>query len=227
MTQPEIVPSPDADELHVRRTREDWLLDAVEQLRPRFKAVGMPLPEMIRVSVGFGLGSKAENKVILGQTWATWAAEDKVSQVFISPEMGDAARVLDVLIHELVHVADDNHSGHKGAFAKAAKALGLVGKMTATTAGEELADEMFMLATELGAYPHSALRTRGATRPRPPKPGEVPEVAGPNPTSGPAPQGTRMLKVSCPEDGYTVRTTAKWLAMGAPSCPCGTVMEQA
>jgi hypothetical protein len=30
-------------------------------------------------------------------------------------------------------------------------------------------------------------------------------------SSGPKPQGTRMLKLVCPEDGYTVRTTAKWL----------------
>jgi len=33
-----------------------------------------------------------------------------------------------------------------------------------------------------------------------------------------------MLKVSCPADGYTVRTTAKWIAVGFPTCPCGTEM---
>ncbi len=43
----------------------------------------------------------------------------------------------------------------------------------------------------------------------------------------PAPkQGTRMLKVICPADGYTIRTTNKWLQVGFPTCPCGTVMRR-
>lgn len=37
--------------------------------------------------------------------------------------------------------------------------------------------------------------------------------------------GTRMLKCECPECGYVVRTTAKWLAIGCPTRPCGTTME--
>ena len=57
---------------------------------------------------------------------------------------------------------------------------------------------------ELGPYPHAAL-TAGLS-------------------SGKPKQGTRMLKVECPEDGYTLRTTAKWLAVGVPTCPCGTEM---
>ena len=35
-------------------------------------------------------------------------------------------------------------------------------------------------------------------------------------------QSTRMLKVLCPSCGYTLRTTARWLAVGFPTCPCGT-----
>jgi hypothetical protein len=30
----------------------------------------------------------------------------------------------------------------------------------------------------------------------------------------------RMLKVQCPSCKYVVRTTAKWLRRGRPSCPC-------
>jgi hypothetical protein len=37
--------------------------------------------------------------------------------------------------------------------------------------------------------------------------------------------GTRMLKVKCPTCDYTVRTTAKWLLVGTPTCPCGDTME--
>jgi hypothetical protein len=41
------------------------------------------------------------------------------------------------------------------------------------------------------------------------------------------PQGTRMLKVQCGSCGYTVRTTAKWIEVGLPLCPCGCGMEVA
>jgi hypothetical protein len=39
--------------------------------------------------------------------------------------------------------------------------------------------------------------------------------------------GSRLLKCECPECGYVVRTTAKWLAVGTPTCPCGKEMEAA
>ena len=216
--------TPEIPELHVRRTREDWLLDAIEALRPKFREIDLPLPEMIRVSVGFGKGATRENSKILGQCWATWKSADKVNQVFISPEMDDAARVLDVLIHELIHVADDCVHGHVKVFRKAAVALGLVGKMTATTAGEELADEMFLLATELGAYPHTKLEPsrRPAEVPVGPEGEPMPPLPG---SSGPKRQGTRMIKIVCPADGYTARTTQKWIDVGLPTCPCGQEME--
>lgn len=209
----------------VIHTRESWLHAAIEDLRPRFVEVGMTLPEKIHVSVGFGFGSKAESKNILGQTWATFASEDGVNHVFISPEINDTARVLATLLHELIHVADDNKHGHRGAFAEAATRLGLEGPMTATTASIELAADMITLAAELGDYPHGALSA--ATRIRQHEPVPVPSGGG-RISSGPAKQGTRMLKVVCPVHGYTVRTTAKWLdSMGFPSCPCGEVMKLA
>lgn len=206
------------------QTREAWLESAIEAFRPRFEEVGMPLPEKIHVSVGFGAGSRRENNVILGQCWASCASEDKANHIFISPEIGDTARVLDVLIHELIHAADDCQSGHKGAFAEAATRLGLEGPMTSTKASVELAAEMICLAETLGQYPHGKLNTTTV---------RVKTPVGPDgrtiPThSGPGKQGTRMLKVYCAESGYTARTTRKWLDLyGAPFCPCHSeVMAQ-
>lgn len=40
-------------------------------------------------------------------------------------------------------------------------------------------------------------------------------------------QGTRLLKIECPECGYVVRTTQKWLDVGLPVCPCGSEMGAA
>lgn len=186
-------------------TREAWLLDAAAALRPIFEEVGETVPAL-RVSVGWP-GGRGKKGNVIGQCWATSAAADGVAQLFISPVLDDAARILDVLAHEIIHAIDDCEHGHRGRFAKVAKAIGLEGKMTATVAGEALKERLAGIAEDLGPFPHAVL--------------------GGGSSSGPKKQGTRMLKVECPEDGYTLRTTAKWLAMGVPTCPCGTEMVAA
>jgi hypothetical protein len=214
-------------------TREEWLHHAIEALRPKFAEIEFPLPEKIHVSVGFGYGAKRESATILGQCWPTTLSEDGLNHIFISPEMDDEARVLDVLIHELVHAADNCRNGHKGAFAKAAKKLGLTGKMTSTVATPELAETLRELAKAIGPYTHAKLYTMGAPiRPKEdPKdaPEEPEEPEGPSAPSGPKKQGTRMIKVQCSAEcecgGYVVRTTAKWIEVGMPVCPFGTVMD--
>jgi hypothetical protein len=41
-------------------------------------------------------------------------------------------------------------------------------------------------------------------------------------------RGTRLIKVACPQCGYTVRTTRQWIETGLPVCgPCETPMEEA
>lgn len=204
-----------------RTTREAWLEAAVEAFRARFIEVGMPLPERVHVSVGFGLGAKAESRKILGQCWKREASADGVNHIFISPEMGDTAQVLATLLHELIHAADNNDHGHRGAFAEAATRLGLEGPMTATTAGIALMAEMMTLAASLGEYPHGALEVATLIRTRQPVP--VPAGGG-KIASGPAPQTSRQVKIECPSCGYNARTTRKWLEVGLPTCPCGTEM---
>lgn len=230
----EVAPQPKAAPVR-EITREEWLHRAIDALRPEFEKVDFPLPEKIHVSVGFGYGAKRESATILGQCWSSGSSEDGVNHLFISPEMKDEARVLDVLIHELVHAADDCKSGHKGAFATAAKALGLTGKMTATVATPELAEKLRELAVSLGSYSHATLYPMGKpirpqADPKPEGPEEDPEEETPV-HSGPKKQGTRMIKVACNKEcecgGYVVRTTAKWIEVGMPICPVGTVMELA
>jgi len=181
-------------------TREGWLNRAVEALREHvFIPAGEHVPP-VRVSVGWPKGGRK----VIGQCWKTTAAADEVSQVFISPVLHEPAEVLETLVHELVHAVDNCESGHRGEFRRIAKEVGLEGKMTATHAGAELLATLMEVAEELGEYPHAAL---------------TPAL------SGVKKQGVRMLKVVCPEDGYIVRTTQKWLDIGTPTCPCGTTME--
>lgn len=209
---------------HAGATREQWLHAAIDAFRPRFAEVGMPIPEQIHISVGFGYGAKRESAVILGQCWSTAASEDGVNHIFISPEMNDTAKVLAALLHELIHAADDNKSGHKGAFAEAATRLGFQGKLTTLDPSIELSVEMMTLAATLGHYPHGALHPMGVPVKTPVGPdGSTIPVAIGRTHSGPSKQGTRMIKCEC-ECGYSVRTTAKWLTVGNPFCPLGHEM---
>lgn len=186
-------------------TREEWLVAAVKALASDFEEIGAPLPQ-VRVSVGWPGGRGRKNSVI-GQCWAGAAASDGVAQVFVSPVLDDVSQVLAVLVHELVHAVDECKSGHKGNFVRLAKAIGLEGPWTSTSAGESLTARLAEVAKDLGTYPHAALAT----------------VDG---ADGPKKQGTRMLKVACVaadegEEAYVVRMTRKWLdTYGAPICPC-------
>lgn len=202
----------------LRKTRESWLEQAIDIFRPRFIEVGLPLPDQVHVSVGFAYGARQENGQVLGQCWARQASDDGVNHLFISPELGDTFDVLETLLHELIHAADDCTSGHKGEFAKAATRLGLRAPMTFTPSSPEVEAELVLIAIELGEYPHGALHPVKARAPVPVGAPEPPKMH-----SGPAKQGTRMIKVACPTCGYTVRLTRRWLDMGAPICPVDSI----
>lgn len=187
-------------------TREEWLRAAVDILRPRFVSVDLPLPEKLRVSCGFPAGSARSKGKAIGQCWVRKASESEHAEIFVSPVLAKATRVLDVLLHELIHAGDDCKSGHKGTFKRVAEHFGLEGKMTATVAGDKLNSwlESDIIAV-IGEYPHSAL------------------CGSPTGTSSPKKQSTRLLKAACVDCGYTVRVTKKWVEeAGAPLCPCNS-----
>lgn len=176
-------------------TREEWLQAGINGLSEMFGAIGETLPE-VYVSVGFPKGSRGKGKVI-GQCHPKGLSEDEKAHVFIHPCLKDSVQVLAVLAHELIHALDNCESGHKGNFARVAKAFGLEGKMTATVAGAELTERLNGLVSVLGEYPHAVLSEGGKK------------------------QSTRMIKCECLECGYIVRTSQKWIdELGAPICTC-------
>ncbi|MFI0469170.1 hypothetical protein ACH347_34290 [Saccharopolyspora sp. 5N102] len=138
-------------------TYELWLEDVIETLHPCFIEVGLPLPERVRASVGFGYAAKCESAKIPYQCRKREAPEDGANHIFISPEIADTAEALAILLHELIHAAANIESGHRGKFAEAATRLGLKRPMTATTASASLMGESIALAAALGDYPHDAL----------------------------------------------------------------------
>lgn len=192
-------------------TREAWLLSAVEKLIPVLEQAGAANIRNRKFQVSVSFPSKSIRKRI-GECWADRASQcGGINNLLISPVLDDAVEVLGVIAHELVHADDNGESGHNGHFRKVATALGLTGKMTATVVGESLKPILEDILTELGAYPHVKLNLGSVRK-----------------------QTTRMLKVECKDDacechdengnGYTVRTTQKWIEIGTPTCPAGTRM---
>jgi hypothetical protein len=186
-------------------TREQWLLCATESIQPLFTEKGIALPEVVRIACGFPRWSRGASHAI-GQCWPHRASGDGASEIFISPALDDPIKVAEVLIHELIHAADDCRSGHRGPFRKMAVAVGLNGPMRATHAGPELRERLNALSARLGPYPHSRLDAH----------------------QNPGKQSTRLVKVVCnrPSHGYSLWTTRMWLDEGTPTCPCGSRMSQ-
>ena len=183
--------------------REQWLQAATEIFRPWFEKRDFSYPDKLRVACSFtGHGVKGN---AIGECWATICSKDSACEIMISPVLDDPSRVLDVLLHELIHAVLGIEEGHGKVFRALATDLGLTGKMTATIASPDLVEDLKPIIEQLGAYPHAALTA----------------MVGPKKK-----QTTRLIKLVCPcEDcGYTVRTTAKWLEVGYPTCPCGEVM---
>src|SRR5215472_15899614 len=173
--------------------RQRWLEAAVEALRARFTDAGYAIPEKVRVSIGWP--KRAASCGAIGECWATEASSDRHAELFISPQLTDAARIVDVLAHELDQARVGTKAGHGKAFKQCALAIGLVGTMRATTAGPEFSAWAEALFKRIGPYPAGFLT-------------DTPK------------QGTRMLKCDCSSCGYTVRITRKWLTLaGPPICP--------
>jgi len=190
-------------------TREGWLQEFVSRSRPLFEEVGAPLPEQVRVSIGFP--SKGQRSNVIGECFYASAAADSVSEIFIRPSLqANPSQIADVLTHELIHAALPEGEGHGKLFGKAARALGLEGKLTATTAGAKWHELHDPILAELGAFPGAELR--GA-------------VAG-----GKKKQSTRMLKVVCLECEWTFRTSQSQFDRIADhtclACGDGTLVRQ-
>lgn len=189
------------------RTREEWMLAAVEAFRPWFRDEGETLPP-VRISIGWP-GGRGPKTGVLGQCYAASAVEDAVPAIFVTPSQKDPVEVLETILHECIHAA--GHMHHRQPFQKVARKFGFVNGGKIKTSAKESPDlyaTLGEMAAALGAFPHSAVSGGNGADPK-----------------APPVQSTRMLKVWCESDGYTLRATAKWLKVAVPACPvCEDVM---
>ena len=114
----------------------------------------------------------------------------------------DSCRVADIVLHEIIHTLCPR-AGHRGEFRAIALRMGLVGKMTATTAGEDLALRIKEeIVDVIGKYPHQAVHL-------------VPR--------GKRGKGSRSIKCQCVNVDclFVMRTTQKWIsrAICGLNCP--------
>jgi len=183
----------------IHATREEWLLAAIDDLRPLFSVEGHTLPERIRVTCGFP--STASRSGAIGECFASVASADSHYELLISPVLDQPARVFDVLVHELCHTLP-GAMNHGATFQRAAHAMHLVPTMLrgaqswkATGQGATFAATYGAIIAGLGAYPHAQLSLGSKKK-----------------------QTTRLLKAVCPDCGYVIRLTKVHADKGLPNC---------
>lgn len=174
-------------------TREGWLHEVTTELRPIIKQrTGLVVPKQILLSCGFP--SRRAGSGRIGECHPSQPG----TPVFVSPLVHNPLDVAQVLIHELIHAALPAKTGHRAPFSKAARKLDLGGKPTATVRTPALDSWLAPILKAVGKYPHLKIDL-----------------------SGRKVQSTRLLKLTCDNCSYIIRTTAKWLEQGSPSCYCG------
>lgn len=208
--------------------REAWLNYVAQRMAPMFQQLAAPLPEKVRIAIGFTSTGKRGNRI--GECWDNRCSVDGHFEIFIRPDLTESEdmmplQVAAILAHELVHAAVGIPAGHGPDFRRVAKGLGLQGKMTATVPGPDFEAAIAPILADAGPLPHGRLKT-SADAPRGPGEGEGEGEGGEVKTTGPKKQTKRHIKCLCTECGYTARTSRKWLdQVGPPHCPAHGQME--
>lgn len=132
-------------------SREQWLIDAKEELRKKYFTGKRAFSTNINVSIGIPTGSARA----IGECWDRSLSKDgKTTNIFICPTIESPILVLATLAHELVHAVVGNAAKHGPEFKRVAVAIGLTGKMTATVPSEGMIRELREINNHLGTYPH-------------------------------------------------------------------------
>ena len=187
--------------------REAWLTLAcamiLDYLLELIAGSGYARPPF-RVSVGWPVGGRSGRRSI-AQCFARMMSSDGHNEIFVSPIIDHVPMIMETLAHELIHAILDLEDGHRGRFATLARAAGLIGPLTATSADDNLADILRGFSESLGDYPHAKLDEAKRKR-----------------------QTTRMEKFWCQDCGFIARTSGKWIDVvqgsACPACETGELI---
>ena len=181
--------------------REAWLTSAAQIIKSNMLMPLLSTQEQEAAQHGFKVSIAPTKTKVLGSCWATAASEAGINEIFISAKENDSLMILATLTHEIIHHLDDCASGHKRFFAKVARKIGLIGKLTATQAGETLQLELYTIIDELGEIPHAALNSDN---------------------NGIKKQKSRSIKIECRACtfGFTASRTQLERLPANAQCPC-------
>lgn len=176
-------------------TREEWLNKAMEHLIDSVFQ-GINVPNNIKVSCGFaGVGKPkkmAGFKVhVLGVCCPSELSTGGFTEIFIDPILDESSRVLDVLVHEMIHAILGSGKGHGKEFKKIALSVGLEGKMTSTVASEALKEKLDKIVEQIGEYPHKAYQLIPDEKESDPEEKEKPD---------------KIINLRCQQDKILVKT---------------------
>lgn len=137
-----------------KKYREEWLMEGLYLLSKNlFSPKKYKVSKKIQVSCGFPSSrALSTGRRAIGECW--YPQNSDTHQLFISPTISDPVLVLATLTHEVVHTIVGSKAAHGPDFKYVALRVGLEGKMTATTAGEELTKLLSSFSQKLGRYPH-------------------------------------------------------------------------
>src|SRR5471032_1834302 len=144
------------------QNREAWLNHVAQRMAPLFAALGAPLPDRVRIAIGFTSTGKRSKRI--GECWDNRCSADGHFEIFIVPNLAESPdmmplQVAAILAHELVHAAVGIPAGHGPAFRRVAKGIGLAGKMTATVSGPKFEASIAPILAGAGPLPHGRLNT--------------------------------------------------------------------
>jgi len=190
--------------------RETWLNLVIDKAVPLFDNAGFKISdirEKLKVSCSVMVGMRKTKKFnAIGQHLPPEWNKNKNHELLISPVLEDEIDVVGVLIHEMVHAIQRHKYGnsvkaHGKEFRAIALAVGLTGKMTATTESPELVETIKKWVSEIGKYPHDKVNFEGRTK-----------------------QSTRLLKLECEHCGFIARSSGGAINTYGYPTHCGEEM---
>lgn len=189
--------------------REDWMQQIGDQilddiLMPEARALGLDRPE-VGYMTSFPPAVRKPEKV-MGFCMAKKCSSDSVNRVSLNPSIDDSLKAAAVITHELIHAILDNSDGHKGRFAKIAKAVGFESPLDQFNPTERLHAQLQPYIEFLGAIPTDA-------------------VILPN-VQIKKKQTNRQLKCECTMCGFTFRASKTQLASLTTESPCPVCEER-
>lgn len=150
---------------------EIWLTEAVRQL---FSLLGSAVkgagikpfsehPEPPLAKSGTPPGGKDSDMVIYSveqdTLWINSRLGIGLEQRYTAPHGNDTVRILEFILHELIHYLLGYECGHRGLFAQVAVAVGFTGRLTYPTSNADLLRELTTVAKRLGDFPNEAVTT--------------------------------------------------------------------